>query len=276
MSLFVQPLASGNAIRLVIAPPTGAVAWRVLRKPGAGQAFHGPADENARSLVDGSDSQALYDIWELTNGSPVSYAVYYLDCNGAWLATVDSQSATPALTNAGDIIDPQSIVRRRLEDGLAAEIARKRLPAPPSGSIQVTTAPFVLADKIAFPNVSVHLDSGSLGTRAIGEISGIGQGIGDEVGTIAPTRLAVIATSQSQLERVSLRLAMTRVFLANIEVFAGLGLTEIDLSWSEMEDLSEQAAPLFVTAFSFSCSSPLALTEPPGVEARLGTVTATN
>ena len=65
MSLTVQALSSGNALRLFIVPPLGAVTWRVLRKPGAGQTFTGPADTGAMLLIDRSTDSTPLDLWQL-------------------------------------------------------------------------------------------------------------------------------------------------------------------------------------------------------------------
>ena len=270
--LTALPHPAGNAIHLIVAPPAGAATWRVLRKPTSAGAIAGPADsdETTRMLALASIDRSLIDMWGLQNGVGYGYAAFYVDRAGAWLGAPDVASCAAAPRYSAPVLDPLTIVRERLRAGLEVELAAKRLAAPAGKGIPVLTAPFILSDDISFPNVSVHLDSGSSSVRAIGDdISGIG----DEVGWLAATRLAVIGTAQSADARIALRMAIQRVLLANVDVFEAQGLSQIDVQWTDNEELVADSAPLFMTAFSFSCLSPALVDTNTDDGFRIGTIT---
>lgn len=139
----VLPLAVGNAVRLILAPPAGTVGTRVLRR--TADSFTGPDDQGAVVVLDASADTVL-DTTGLVNGIPYFYRAWHRTPAGAWIAT-PSVSCTPASTYTDESTDPQTVVRERLGLGLAAEIKRGLLK-PASGKIPVLTTPFALPENI--------------------------------------------------------------------------------------------------------------------------------
>ena len=136
-----QAPSVGNALRLFITPPAGAVYWRVLRR--TADAFTGASDAGAVVVADACTDNAVLDVTGLVNGTPYYYRDYAWN-GSAWLDPGQSASATPSTSYTGEAIDPQGIVRERVSLGLAAEVAAGRLK-PTSGTIPVFTAPFAMA-----------------------------------------------------------------------------------------------------------------------------------
>ena len=89
-------------LRVFLAPPAGAVAWRVLRKDT--DTFTGPSDPDARTAFAGADRTFLDDTG-LIDGTAVWYRAYYWD-GAAWAASAATRcgwawpsplTATPAV-----------------------------------------------------------------------------------------------------------------------------------------------------------------------------------
>ena len=256
---FVEPLPSGNALRLYISPPAGARSWRVLRRTDAA-AFTGPDDAGAVKVADRTRDNVILDDRALVNGTTYAYRAFYANGLGAWIAQ-DDTTGTPAATYASSSSDPQTLLRDRLALGLAVEVQRGKLQ-PTSGKIQVVTAPFALVDAISFPCVSVHHDSDASSNYAVGDAIGLEQsasGIGWDVteGWLSRFSLNVTAASLSGDERIQLRLAIQRVVVSNLPVFYDHGLRNIDFA---MRDHEEQGgsnnASLFMCIGSFGCTAP--------------------
>lgn len=260
----VEPVAAGNALRLYLTPPPGAASWRVLRRTNPA-AFAGPDDPGAVVVADGSDAESLLDDKALSNGTRYHYRVHYRDRSGAWLPTAAGMAVgagTPAATYRGDGIDPQEIVRSRLEAGLAVEVERGAL-LPESGAVPVVDAPFSMVENITFPCVSVHLDTDVPAFRGVGEMLGPDEPTEDgdwteTEGWLARVVLSVVAVSLNGQERVALRKAVKRVIQANLSVFKAHGLDQIEFGIKDFEDPGpkEHAAILFMASGTFSCICP--------------------
>ena len=83
MTISAFPLSAGNAVRVFITPPAGALWWRVLRR--TADVFTGQDDAGAVvALADGTDNTAL-DIAALVNGTAYFYRAYFWD-GTAWAA----------------------------------------------------------------------------------------------------------------------------------------------------------------------------------------------
>lgn len=254
----IQPLAAGNALRLFISPPRGAVYWRVLRR--TADIFAGPYDAGAVLVADKNDDNVILDTLALENGIPVFYRCY--SWNGTSWDNPASRTATPAATYQGDDCDVVQILRDRLAEGLAVEVARGTLlpvdPIEGAEPIPVVLAPFMLAERVRFPMVSIHLDSFAPTERALGEdISG---GAFDEADGFAFTegfraRVQVNIAGVSRLpdERNALRRCLVRILQANFPVFAAAGIDLPEFSFGDSEQLEDKAAPIFLTAGSFTC-----------------------
>ena len=253
----VTPLAVGNAVRLYLALTPGMEYSRVLRRPT--DAFTGPTDSGATLIADEVASDFLVDASDaLVNGTLVYYRCYDFD-GTAWHDQGVSFPVTPATTYVPDVLDPQEFVRDRIQLGLNAAIIAGQL-LPPSGTIQVTTAPFSIAEGTTFPTVSVHLENTAPETRGIGdELEDFfdqleAKWLGTE-GWLARTNLNVVGVSQNADERIQLRKVLRQVIQANLPVFAGIGFTLVEFSQSDSEQFSENNVPLYLTNGSFSCVS---------------------
>jgi hypothetical protein len=255
----ILALPAGNATQLYLQPPAGAVSWRVLRR--LTPTFTGPDDAQAFVVADRSAEAVVTDILNLENGRTYHYRVFYRDRAGAWMPVVDEGSAVPAATYRGDDLDVQTLVRDRLELGLMTEVARKRVTASTkTGRIEVTLAPFGLADTIVFPTVSVHLDHEASSER------GIGENVGPDVrlesgdwtesqGWLSRVALQVVAVSDNPITRLALRRALRRIIQANLPVFEAKGMLMVDFQQKDMEDTSFNA-PLYFSIGTFSCLAP--------------------
>ena len=248
----IQPLSAGNALRLFVSPPRGAQYWRVLRR--TADTFAGPYDAGAVVVAEQSDDNVILDTLALVNGTPVFYRCYSWD--GTSWDNPASVTATPAATYQGDGCDVLQILRDRLDAGLAVEVARGVLQ-PLDGIIPVVTAPFMLAEKIRFPMVSVHLDSFSPADRFLGEdVSGLfddEEGLGETEGFRARVQVNIGGVSRLPDERNTLRRCLVRILQANFAVFAAAGMDLVEFQFSDSEQLEEKAASLFLTAGTFTC-----------------------
>lgn len=253
----VVPLAVGNALRLFVQPPTTARLWRILRKET--NDFTGEADPGARKVYEGTE-KSVCD-WEfLNNGTTYYYRAYYW--NGTTWTASATASGAPAATYEDASTDVPSIVRDRLEVGLAAEVARTKL-YPESGSVQVLNAPPAWED-ILWPLVTVHLQSENRYVSGIGEMTEAG-GF-DELtsewketeGWYAKVTLAVIGWSQNPDERTELRKALRRIIVANLGIFDAAGMAEIDFQQQDMEALGgEFPANVYQSMGTFTCMAPV-------------------
>lgn len=252
----IRPLPVGNALRIFITPPTGALWWRVLRR--TADAFTGPTDSGAVVVVDESTDNVVLDITALVNGTPYFYRLYSWD-GAAWTASA-TNTGTPAATYAGDDIDPQTLVRDRLEAGLAVEVALGALK-PESGLVPVLFSPFVKQDAVSFPCVSVLFEQDGTADRAVGEMlfgdeaDPGGGGWTETEGWLSKTTLQIVGVSLNPDERVSLRQAIGRVITANLPVFDSRGLVQINFSQRDREDFRD-TAPLFFTDGTLDCMAP--------------------
>lgn len=257
MISLIQALPAGNALRLFLSPPAGASVWRVLRR--ATGDFTGPDDPGAWLAVpDGTDEVAL-DAIGLVNGVSYSYQLYAL-VGDVWVPS-DVATATPAASYRDNIIDPQAIVVARLALGLAEEVRRGTL-RPQSGKIPVVTAPFAMADGIKLPAVSVHLDLDAPADRAMGEmvfsdahLTGIG-GWDESEGWMSRVQLNIVGVTLNYDERIALRQAIKRIVIANLPVFADLGLLQVEFSQRDSESEGANNAVLYYSGGLFACVAP--------------------
>lgn len=254
----VQSLPIGNALRLFITPPPGALWWRVRRRTVA-TAFTGPDDGGAALVADQCVDNVVLDDIALVNDIAYFYRVYYRLPGDAW-AESDVASGTPKATYQGDDIDPQTLVRDRLTAGLAVEVKRGVLK-PKDGKVPVITAPFAQNDKVVFPCVSVHLDSDSPTDRALGEMlyaddHEMEGGWTETEGWLSRVQLNIVAVSLNPDERIALRQAIQRIMIGNLPVFEAHGLVQCEFSQRDTEDLESSNVPLYLTSGTFTCMAP--------------------
>lgn len=231
---------------------------RILRR--ADDAFAGADDPNAVLVGDDWEDTWLVDSADdLVDGVQVWYRCFDW-VNGGWIDQGVSFAATPQVNFEPDGLDPQEFVRDRIQIGINYAIAQGWLQ-PASGAIQVTTAPFQLSETVTFPTISVHLESTGPADRSIGDelVEEFDQFADQYEGTegwMARTALNVAGVSQNPDERISLRKALRQIVQANLPVFAGAGLRNIEFSQTDSEEFREKDVPLYHTNGTFSCVSP--------------------
>lgn len=256
----LQPLPIGNAVRVFVTPPTGAAYWRILRR--TANIFTGANDTGAVLVADACVDNSVLDIAALENGTTYFWAVYFF-VSGAWVAGGVS-SAVPAASYGSITPDPLTVVRRRVELGLAAEVKRGALK-PASGAIRVVTAPYALPDKPDWPVVSVHVDQDAPSDRGIGEILDGPEQLVDGTwqsseGWISAVTLGVVGISTNSDERIALRQALKRIVVGNLPVFDAAGMVQIGFSQSDEEDFESANVTLFRTVGTFTCLAPFVVT----------------
>lgn len=255
----VQPIPAGNALRLFITPPAGAVGWRVLRK--GSDDFNLPDDDTALIAYEG-DERVVVDAAYLQNEVMAFYRPFYRMADDTWQPGPTAYG-TPVATYEEHTTDVMSFVRDRLEAGLKIEVERGNLAAE-LGYVQVYTAPPSLEQNLRFPLVTVHLESESPGERAIGEdISGdefdsIGFDWLESEGWLAQVQLGIMGWSLNSDERIELRKALRRVVIANLPVFDAQGMIQINLSMQDTDAVNgEFNVNLYQVMGTFSCLAPV-------------------
>jgi len=258
MVISVQPLPVGNALKLRVSPPAGAVGWRILRKDA--DAFLGPDDDTALVAYEGNDLTVV-DHQFLRNGVEAFYRPFYL-VDGEFVAG-ETVSATPEASYEDHTQDPFDILRERLEAGLQVEVKRRVIRAD-AEFVQVMTAPPPIDNNLRFPLVSIHLEDDAPQDRFIGEeFDGIGEDpmtgdFLDGIGWVASTRISVVGWSLNPDERNELRKAIRRVIIANMEVFASHGMDQVAFNQTNNELLGgEQGANLYLSEGTFTCTAPV-------------------
>lgn len=255
----VQALHVGNALRLFIEPPVGAVEWKVLRK-GSG-VFSGHDDPNALLVYQGDD-HVIVDAQSLQNGVMQFYCPFYTSDRVNWTAGAVA-SGTAVADYAEYTTDVLSHLRARLEVGLQVECERGNFLTE-LGSIQVYTAPPTMEQGLRFPLVTLHLESEDPSERAIGEtISGdvfdsIGFDWNESDGWLASVRVTIIGWSLNGDERIELRKAIRRLVIANFQVFESFGWSQINLAQQDVDAVNgEYPSPLYQAVCNFSCIAPV-------------------
>lgn len=264
MIAYAAPLAVGNAVKLIVAPPAGTAAVRLLRKTVDG--FDGPDDEAAATIACDPDGGMVIDTAALVNGTPYYYRAYSTP-DGVSYTTGETVTVTPACTDGVLGPDVFLLLRERLEVGLKAECAAGRLPLNDKGRpIAVLNAP-PLVDNLAFPLVTIHLREDASGERAMGDVFAPdafdvigGEWSGGE-GSLCRIAIDVVGwvSGNSDL-RILLRNAMKRVMYGNLEVLQSAGVLMPDFRFSDAEDLEGYATPMFMVQSSLNCLAPYAVT----------------
>lgn len=255
----VQPLHVGNALRLFIDPPAGAVRWKVLRK--GSNSFSGHDDATAVVAHDG-DERVIVDSAFLQNGVMAFYRPFYTADGVVWTAG-PTASGTPAATYEDHTTDVFSVLQQRLEAGLLVECQRGNF-ATDLGYIQVYTASPSLERDLALPLVTVHLENEEPGVRAIGEDLGgdqfdaIGFDWSDDDGWLANVSITMIGWSLNSDERTELRKAIRRIVVANLPVFEAAGFVTVSLSQQDIDAVGgEYPAPIYQVMNTFTCQAPV-------------------
>lgn len=259
MFALIEALPAGNAVRLILAPPANAAAWKVLRRVAA--APTGPTDPDGVLVADWSQAEAWLDDEGLTNGIPVHYRVFYRDAAGApLLPHHPASTVTPAATARDTSASPLRLIRRRIEAGLAVAVTAGVL-RPSSGRVPILLAPMADPNKISLPIVSVHLESDrplerGLADHILSEDLGAA-GWDDTTGWLSEVQINIVGVSLNPDERITLGEVLKHIVMVNMGVFAAHGLLRIAFSVSHSELAPEStAAPLYVAAGTLTCLAP--------------------
>lgn len=258
MITILQPLYAGNAIRLFLEPPLGAVKWRILRK--ASDTFSGTSDPSALIVYEGDETVFVEAAESLTNEVTWYYKPYYWE-GSVWISGT-TKSATPRAIYEDASTDVLDILTDRIRTGLQVEVQRGQFLTD-TGEIQVYTAPPSIERDIRFPVVSVTLDDESPEVRALGEdISGDMLLEDDDYfeseGWLARVQLTVTGWSTNPEQRNDLRKSLRRIIVANLPVFSDRGMELVQFQQNNSDAVSgEYDAPLFLTIGTFSCLAPV-------------------
>ena len=250
----IQPLYAGNALRLFMSPPAGAVLWRVLRK--GSDTFTGHDDSSALVAYEGTEKVWL-DFESLTNDVAAFYKPYYQDSAGAWTAGTTSHG-TPTATYKDNTTDVVGVVRDRLERGLKVECDRGNLVTD-LGYVQVMIASPIF-ENVKFPLVTIHVENQEPEAHGIGDIldNENGFSFNDERGFLRNVGLTIIAWSLNGDERKHLRDAISAILQANRDVFDAAGVVQITWSQSDIDAVNgEYPAPIFQAMTNLSCVAPV-------------------
>lgn len=256
----IEPLSVGNALRVFFEPPAGTVRVRLLRR--VVDAFTGYDDAQAKLVFSGDPEYSVLDSEFLENGQTYFYRAYYL-VNGSWVASL-SLSAIPNATYADASTDVLDVVRDRLAKGFRVEVARNVLASDADDQqIKVLNAP-PMEESTRWPVVTVHLTSEAPANRALGEMiepddfDEIEGEWGSGEGWLAKVQLSIVAWSLNPDERIEMRKALRRLIIANLPVFDGHGMVEIEFSQQDIDAVSgEFAAPVYQVMNTFTCLAPV-------------------
>lgn len=256
MIAMIQPLASGNALKVILDVPTGASKCRLLRK--VTETFTGQNDPDAFMVSDALD-RCVIDFAGLINETLYYYRAYYF-VGGTWVSG-QTASSTPTATYEDRFGDVLSLVRDRLDLGLQVEVKRGTLTHD-LGHIKVLTAPPIF-DDTAWPLVTVHLQNQSPDERALGEMpfpdefDDDADQWSDSEGWLARVQLTIMGWSDNPDERIELRKALQRIVLANFPIFDFAGMVKIEFSLQDTEDFGTYTIPIYQALGTFSCMAPV-------------------
>lgn len=257
MITFLKPHPIGDAVRCIVAPPEGSTLTRVLRKTTDDIASE--TDPDAGVVYEGTETFFI-DISAMVNG--VTYFYRAFDLVGSTWQGSASMAATPEATAGMAGPDTLSLVRDRLRAGLKVEVQAGRLKHA-TGAIPVHTSP-PLFDQTKWPTVSVHLTTDAPVVRGVGEIIAAdlfdGEDWVESEGWLAGVSLSIIAWSLNPDERILLRLAVKKVLIGNLGIFAQQGLSQVEISQTDAEDMEGYSAPVYWAACTFTAFAPAVVT----------------
>lgn len=269
MIWLVQSLSVGNALRILLSPPSNAARWRLLRRDV--ENFSGPDDPLALRVYEGTE-KAVTDFRGLLNAEQVFYQLYIL-VNGVWSASGPIASGVPGapLVDLGlDVID---LLRDRLEDGFKVYVDRGEIRHDRGFVPVMKASPQV--EEAPLPLVTVHLQNQNAEIRGVGEVSGLDHYDEDAdlwlsvEGGFDRVTVTIVCWSINSDLRIIMRKALRAILQGNLSVFDAAGLITPSWSMQDMEDYQTYQVPMFQTICTFDCLAPASVqhTTPPIVEA---------
>ena len=258
MISFVYPIPVGNALRVLLMPPALASRWKLLRK--GSDDISGVDDPLALVISEGCE-KCVTDTLGLINDVPVYYQAFYL-FGSTWVASA-SKAGTPHAGFIDNSVDPMTVVRDRLELGLAVYVARGQLTNE-RGFIPVLTASPQI-EEVPLPLVTVHLAADSPDMRSLGELiasdeySGVDSMWHSFEGGYSKTDLTIVGWCLNADERIVIRNAVKSVLMANLPIFDAEGLLLVSWNFTDTEDFTSYAAPVYQSICTFTCYAPGAI-----------------
>ncbi len=261
---YADPLPSGNAAQIIIAPQSGEVSWRILRKVGAmdSTSFSGPDDPSAL-LIHSGNSRTINDFLGLVNGQPHTYIAYPFDSSGALMPLFAKTTIIPNQDFDDTSVDVQEVVRGRVESVLTTMISNGQI-IPTTPSISVLSIPFC-TQNTTIPVVTVLLGSDVSETRGLGDGMGAGLpvdavGWDESDGWFSRISIDLCIWSFNPVERNDLRRAVKAAIISSLAQFEDAGMMEIDLHLRDEEDSESMNAPLYKTTGVLTCLAPSSTT----------------
>ncbi len=246
----------GNAVILQLDAGGAELVRRVLRR--ADNSFSGPSDPDARLIYEGVGARAV-DL-AAANGTAWHYKAFSL-VDGAF---VDNDSepvvATPQARYQPLGVDIEAALKLRLELGLAQEMERGLLRVKLLGRngaqaplrIAVVYGP-ALFGETDWPVVSVQLKNSTPAERSVGESLFGGDEFEGE-SWLSAQSVEITAWTQNPDQRREMRLALTRIVMANLPILEALGVVLADPRVTVMDFLDNSQFPVPVYAASISLS----------------------
>lgn len=245
MLAMAYPLPAGNAVRLILSPPSGAAELRIMRRDDAVP----PASESDASALEvyrGSPVRSHTDWAAVPDGVTLYYRAFWRVA-GVWVdGGIKSVRADARFVDRS--VEPLLVLRDRVDLGLRPYVARGEL-RPQTGAIPVLIAS-PLIEETPIPVVTVHLESES------SEVVPVGSELADRggvVGFLSRARMQVVGWSLNVDERLVLRRALTAILAANRDVFEEAGMAELDVSFADQDDFTTYSAPLYQAIGTVSC-----------------------
>lgn len=248
LNLFVDQIPAGDAAKLSLQADDDITLVRWVRS-----LANDFVDENDVGLIREGYELFHYDA-SAKNGTVYFYKAYVLDSLSQWIAS-PVVTITPASGYGGENVDVLTLLMDRLEHGLAVEVGRSTLRHK-FGKISVQNAPPLFEDT-NFPLVTVHLSRDGPSEYAIGndmtEFDVGDDGIEEATGWVASVSVDLIGWSMNPDERIALRKAIKRIVMANLSLFEGLGMTNVEFVQVDAEDLNQYPVPMYQSVGNFSC-----------------------
>lgn len=250
MISLISALAAGNAIQLYLTPPSGAVEWRVLRKRTDDIVLADPA---ANVVYEGEDA-TIVDRLSLVNGTAYFYRVFY-QIAGQWIGS-PSRSVTPAASFTDLSCDVVDVLLNRIDAGMQVYVDRGQLRHS-GGHIPVMLGTPEY-ENAPFPFVTIHVNSVSPDSRFIGDslitdVIGSDGDIDDIDGWLQRYQIGIVAWTLNGDVRALLRKALFSIVQANFPVFASAGMSLVEATISDNDDMQGYPLPVYQAICSFSC-----------------------